>query len=390
MLNADSYYFGALNLLVLHSLSVQGRQYAYLSTLGSIEKLFSDHLDELIRVVSKNKVKNPLQEIEKQKQRWLDKQDQLKRFLKFGGRVIGGSGPFELGRLQRAPTPPLCAFARGDVSVLHARPQVAIVGSRQATPKGYKRTKKLAYELAMAGCTIVSGGAMGVDMAAHEGALEAGGHTLAILGEPVKLAGDERPVRIRELAPSQNVTTLTTFGPDVQPGKGLFVSRNQYVAAMADAVIVTEGAAKSGALHTANYAEQIRVPVWAMPGDIDDPMSAASNLLLEQQKARALVHVETLLATLSGVSRERLLSLQRRLGPSQDTQADPSLRWGDRPTKTNHPILEILEKYTGRLTLDDLCENLKLPVVRLQQELLQLELMGEIKKEGMEFVLVAR
>jgi DNA processing protein len=157
-------------------------------------------------------------------------------------------------------------------------PSVAIVGTRAATPYGKRLARTFARDLGAAGCCIVSGLALGIDAAAHEGALEAGAPTVGVLG-----GGHARffPRRNRELARRMlpNGAVLSPFPPDQCAEPWHFLARNAVVAALADAVVVIEAPARSGALNTANWAAP-RVPVLAVPGDVDRAHVAGCHALI--------------------------------------------------------------------------------------------------------------
>jgi len=149
-------------------------------------------------------------------------------------------------------------------------PSVAIVGTRAATPYGTRLAHAFAVALGRAGCCIVSGLALGIDAAAHRGALEAGNPTVGVLG-----AGHEHffPRRNRDLGERMVAgggAVLSPFAPDVAAYPSQFLDRNAIVAALADAVVVIEAPSRSGALNTAGWAAG-RIPVLAVPGDVDRP-----------------------------------------------------------------------------------------------------------------------
>jgi DNA processing protein len=155
----------------------------------------------------------------------------------------------------------------GDLAGL-AKPCVAIVGTRAATPYGRRLAHQFAAELGAAGCCIVSGLALGVDSAAHEGALSRNAPTVGVLG------GGHRhffPGRNRSLAErmlSAGGAIVSPYPPDQAAYPPQFLQRNGVVAALADAVVVIEAPARSGALNTAGWAAG-RIPVLAVPGDVD-------------------------------------------------------------------------------------------------------------------------
>lgn len=170
-------------------------------------------------------------------------------------------------------------WAAGTLEGLRA-PCIAIVGTRAPSDDGRRRARRLAEELGRAGLCIVSGLALGVDGAAHEGALAAGAPTVGVLG-----GGHDRffPPRHRELAArivAAGGAVVSPFAPHEDPRPWQFLARNGVIAALADAVVVVEAAARSGALNTAGHAADRAVPVLAFPGDVDRPKAAGCNLLI--------------------------------------------------------------------------------------------------------------
>jgi len=175
--------------------------------------------------------------------------------------------------------------------------RVAIVGSRLADEYGRDLARGLAAGLARAGVSIVSGGAHGVDAAAHEGALEAGGHTVVVLGTGVDVVypADHRDLFERIVAAGG---ALVSEQPDGTRGwKSNFPRRNRIVSGMCDAVVVVRAREKSGALVTADWARSQGVPLFAVPGDVRDELSAGPIALL-RRGARIAASAEDVLAAL--------------------------------------------------------------------------------------------
>jgi DNA processing protein len=181
-------------------------------------------------------------------------------------------------RLLDAPRPPKVLWAEGDLALLD-RPCVAIVGTRRATAYAERVARELGRVLALAGATVVSGLARGVDACAHRGALDAGGGTAAVLGTgldvvfPKAHAGLQRTIAERGLL-------LSELEPGDAAHGGSFPERNRIIAALCAATIVVEGGEQSGALITARHALDMGRDVGAVPGPIDVPQSAGSNRLL--------------------------------------------------------------------------------------------------------------
>jgi len=159
-------------------------------------------------------------------------------------------------------------------------PVVAVVGARAPSDAGRKRARAFGEAFARAGVCVISGLALGIDGAAHAGALDGGGPTIGVLG------GGHRhffPPRNRELATKMIAgggAVVSPYAPDEPPWPGNFLQRNGVIVALADAVVVVEAAARSGSLNTAGWAAARSIPVFAVPGDVDRPKAAGCNALI--------------------------------------------------------------------------------------------------------------
>jgi DNA processing protein len=184
------------------------------------------------------------------------------------------------------------------------RPTVAVVGTRTPSEGGRSRAHALAARLAAAGACVISGLALGIDGAAHAGALAGGGPTLGILG-----GGHAHffPRRNRALAQAMLAlggAVLSPFPPEEPARPGHFLQRNGVVAALADAVVVVEAAERSGALNTAGWAAAAGIDVLAFPGDVDRPKAAGCNALI-RDGATLVRDAADVLAALGLASAER-------------------------------------------------------------------------------------
>ena len=162
------------------------------------------------------------------------------------------------------------------------RPTVAIVGTRKPTAYGKEVTEKLARELAAKGIVVISGLALGVDGIAHAAALDAGGTTLAVLANGLSTV---YPAAHRDLAEKiiqQGGALISEYSPDTPARSHQFLERNRIVSGLADAIIITEAAARSGTLNTAAHALTQGKEVFVVPGNITSPMSLGCNTLLKQ------------------------------------------------------------------------------------------------------------
>jgi DNA processing protein len=182
--------------------------------------------------------------------------------------------------LREIPDPPVALFVIGERAVL-SLPQLAVVGSRNATAAGRENARAFAHELAQAGLVITSGMALGVDAAAHRGALESGAATIAVMG-----TGLDRvyPARHRELAHAiaQQGALLSEFPLGTAPRPENFPIRNRIVSGLALGVLVVEAAERSGALITARLGSEQGREVFAIPGSIHSPLSRGCHRLIRQ------------------------------------------------------------------------------------------------------------
>lgn len=173
---------------------------------------------------------------------------------------------------------PAVLFAKGSV-VASDRLSVAIVGTRHGTAYGTRQAERMAYGLAKAGVAVVSGLARGIDAAAHRGALQGGGRTLAFLGSGL---GEIYPAEHVGLANevSQSGAVLSEFPPYMKPRAGLFPQRNRLIAAMSAATLVIEAPQRSGALITAHLAGELGRDVLGLPGPVTGRASQGVNSLI--------------------------------------------------------------------------------------------------------------
>jgi DNA processing protein len=182
--------------------------------------------------------------------------------------------------LRAIPDPPIALFARGDLDMLGV-PQLAVVGSRNPTHAGRRTAREFARFLAHSGLAITSGLADGIDAAAHEGALQAEGMTIAVMG-----TGPDRiyPAGNRELATriARSGLLLSELPPGTGPAAGHFPRRNRIIAGLALGVLVVEAAEKSGSLITARLAGENGREVLAIPGSIHNPLARGCHRLIRQ------------------------------------------------------------------------------------------------------------
>lgn len=266
--------------------------------------------------------------------------------------------------LAREPSAPLALFCRGDPEVL-SQPQLAIVGSRNATVQGIDNATAFAAELGRCGLVITSGLALGIDAAAHDGALQAGGLTLAVCA-----TGLDRvyPARHRELA--QRIEAEGALVSEFPPGVGVraehFPRRNRIISALALGVLVVEAAERSGSLITGRYAVDQGRELFAIPGSIHNPMARGCHRLI-RQGAKLVETAADVLEEIGPALAERPRPMQPEASTTAENASDDArqllARLGDAPT-----------------SVDRLAEALGWPVPRLTAALLELEMAERIAR----------
>ncbi len=177
---------------------------------------------------------------------------------------------------------PDAIFHRGaPLETLLAKPCVAIVGSRKLSHYGQAVTAKLASELAKAGVVIISGLALGVDSVAHRAALDAGGITIAVLPCGIDTIYPAGHFGLAKQILQNGGALISEYDGNDLPQKHQFIARNRLIAGLCQAVVITEAAAKSGSLHTAEFALEQGTEVFAVPGNITSPTSEGTNSLIK-------------------------------------------------------------------------------------------------------------
>jgi DNA processing protein len=185
-------------------------------------------------------------------------------------------------QLRELADPPPILFARGRTELLRTRSQlVTIVGSRHCTGYGRRTAERLADRLAGRGITVVSGLALGIDGAAHRGALAANGDTIAVLGSGVDLIQPASHRRLGERIVREGLL-MSEFLPEEPARAHHFPRRNRILAALSGATVVVEAAHKSGALITVEHALDVGRDVYVVPGPLDAPQSRGCNALIQQ------------------------------------------------------------------------------------------------------------
>lgn len=251
-------------------------------------RLLLDHFGDAPKILAASKtdllrVRNIGEEVAESISSWeksVDLAGELKRISDFGCHVLISSDENYPASLREIYDPPLVLYVKGELSVKDKN-AVALVGSRQTTHYGIETARKLAYQLAYTGVTVVSGGARGIDTAAHQGALSAKGRTIAVLGTGINLIFPTENAELFERI-AANGAVVTQFPFNRPADKQSFPIRNRIVAGMTLGTVVVEANLSSGALITANFATEYGRQVFAVPGRIDSPRSKGCHDLIKK------------------------------------------------------------------------------------------------------------
>jgi DNA processing protein len=210
----------------------------------------------------------------------IDLAGELKRISDFGCYVLISSDENYPASLREIYDPPLVLYVKGELTAKDKN-AVAMVGSRSTTHYGIETARKLAYQLAYVGVTVVSGGARGIDTAAHQGALAAKGRTVCVLGTGVNIVF---PPENKDLFGriAENGAVITQFPFNRNGDRQSFAIRNRIIAGMTLGTVVVEADLHSGALITSNFATEYGRQVFAVPGRIDSPRSKGCHDLIKK------------------------------------------------------------------------------------------------------------
>lgn len=183
--------------------------------------------------------------------------------------------------LRQIAHPPHLLYVYGETDLTDRFP-VAVVGTRRASAYGLTHTREIAAELAQTGVCVVSGLALGIDAAAHTGALDGGGRTVAVLGSALDkpYPQENEPLMRRILGSGGSV--VSEYAPGTPPSRYSFLQRNRIIAGMCLGTLVTEGPRRSGALNTATRTLENGREVFALPGNVDSPGAQLPNMLISE------------------------------------------------------------------------------------------------------------
>ncbi len=337
---------------------------------GDPEKVLKAPSDELVKVKGvTRKIAAAIQQ--NHEISWIEKE--LKSVTDKGYRIITQADPAYPPLLLEIPDPPPFLYAYGNVEPLSLK--IAVVGSRNATRYGLSTAKKLAAALTARQVTVVSGMARGIDTAAHIGAIESKGKTIAVLGSGFdKIYPRENINLFHRIA--ENGAVLSEFHLNEGPKAHHFPIRNRIISGLCRGTVVVEASRKSGSLITAGLSAEQNREVFAIPGSIRSFKSAGTHALIKQG-AKLVEHAQDIFDEIGpGMNMDPL---------PQDASEHHDAPFVDEKEKK---VLAILEPYP--IGIDDLTQRLSMKPENLLVVLLQLELKGLITQEpGNRFTLSA-
>jgi DNA processing protein len=266
--------------------------------------------------------------------------------------------------LLNIPDPPILLYVKGRTEVL-SKPGISVVGSRAASSYGLKMAEDLAYQLARRGLTVISGLAMGIDAAAHRGALAAGGQTIGVLGCGLDVIYPEQNRKLFEIIP-ENGAIVSEYPLGTGPDGFRFPARNRIISGLGLGVLVVEATQRSGSLITADLALDQGREVFAVPGRADSVKSTGTHRLL-QAGAKLVLDV-------NDITNELLLG-EKAAGkpPAPDSNKIAEAVRAELSVEEKK-IIGLLEVYPK--TVDDVIVGSNLPVERVNELLLILEFKG--------------
>lgn len=292
---------------------------------------------------------------------------ELKRVQDFGCHLVTQFDQEYPSSLREIYDPPIVLYVKGSLTD-HDKNSVALVGSRQTTHYGIEVARKLGYQLAYVGVTVVSGGARGIDSAGHQGALSAKGRTVAVLGTAINVVFPPENADLFERI-AANGALVTQFPFNRNGDKQTFAIRNRIVAGMTLGTVVVEAGLTSGALITSNFATDYGRQVFAVPGRIDSPRSKGCHELIKKG-AKLCEGAEDILSEF-----EYLFPVSNRPPSPGETGALPAITLSENEQK----VFDTLKK-DDEISIDEVIRHSGLPTSATAVALLSLEMKRLVKQ----------
>jgi DNA processing protein len=289
---------------------------------------------------------------------------ELNRVREFGATVITQESPSYPKPLREIHAPPIVLYVWGELQERdhHA---IGIIGARRTTHYGTESAKKLAYQLAYAGLTVISGLARGIDTAAHQGALAAKGRTIAVIGSGLAKLYPPENDALAEKIRDGNGAVVSEFSMEIEPDRQTFPMRNRIISGWSHGILVVEAGLNSGALITAAQALEQGRSVYAVPGHINAPSAMGSNRLI-QQGAKLVMDASDILDDL------QILLPETKPSPEAAARPLPPL------SEEERRVYEAID--ASETSIDDITARSNLASAAVSSTLLQLELKRLVKQ----------
>jgi len=286
--------------------------------------------------------------------------------------------------LKSIYAPPVAIYSKGE-SLNNYKNNLAIVGSRKATNYSQKVLDKIVPELVANNITIVSGGALGVDTIAHKNTVHAGGKTIVALGSGLLAPYPEQNIKFFKTIANGAGTLVSIFPLKMGPDKGTFPARNRVIAGLSQGCLVVEAAQKSGALITAQFALDEGRNVYAVPGNIENPLSVGCNNLIKNG-AKLIQNTSDILEDFGIITEVKVQDnlkqekvSKTKVPEKQENKVNNKISKNNNLKENNHESL-ILNFLDRAKSIDDLSLKLNLGINVLQEKLFDLELSGQVKQ----------
>ena len=218
-------------------------------------------------------------------------------------------------KLRDIPNPPKQLYCKGNIELLRAR-SVGVIGARKNTVYGKNVAIMIGKRLAESGLAVTSGLAMGIDAFSHEGALEADGKVIGVLGSGINQMGPWRNRELMKRGLEKGGLVISEYAPDEPAYKGTFPARNRIISGLSEALVIVEAGLNSGSLITAKHASEQGRPVYAVPGNINSQSSIGTNLLI-RDGAVPLVIIDDLIRDI-GVDIKRDMEIRTDLDADEE------------------------------------------------------------------------
>lgn len=357
------------------------RNDAILSAYPDPEKLYFSTEKE--RIISGAFTKRQLEKIANAKLE--DAEKIVATCEKYGWQIVTPDDRNYPAGLRKLIDMPVVLYVDGDISCLRGKVIIAVVGTRKPCDESVAIARRISSDLSKAGAVVVSGGALGIDSAAHEAALESGGKTVCVLGCGLgsDYLRDNEPLR-REV--SRNGALVTEYPPMTGASRATFPARNRIISGMSHGVLVVEAGEKSGSLITANRASEQARDVFAIPGSIITSAYTGANALI-RDGAKAVSGARDILASYAVIYPDRL-------------NLDAI---GNEPVEVRFTVREVKPKSVAKRSVtgldpdsaavydlfgeeplhpDDICAMSGLPLSRVITALMNLQIIGYLESDG--------